>query len=118
MHPFPQRKGYLMPQTNPPSPIEPLKHDSLMLRKMDTMDGKIDKLMPMRDLLDTETDLSGHGMLIRVHTVLKNVQEELRVMQADRAALVKAMDVQWEEFGRMQRMLEQMTELMGAELSD
>ena len=57
-------------------------------------------------------------MPIRVHTVLKNVQEELRVMQADRAALVKAMDVQWEEFGRMQRMLEQMTELMGAELSD
>ncbi len=118
MHPFPQRKGYLMPQTNSPSPIEPLKHDSLMLWKMDMMDGKIDKLMPVRDLLDTETDLSGHGMLIRVHTVLKNVQEELQVMQADRAALAKAMDLQQEELKQMQRMLEQMTELMGAELSD
>ncbi|PHP26802.1 hypothetical protein [Limimaricola cinnabarinus] len=107
-----------MPQTNPPSPIEPLKHDSLMLRKMDTMDGKIDKLMSVRDLLETETDPAGHGMLIRVHTVLKDVQEELQVMQADRAALAKAMGAQQEELKRMQRMLKQMTELMGAEISD
>ncbi|WP_432256311.1 hypothetical protein [Limimaricola sp. AA108-03] len=101
----------------PPSPIEPLKHDSLMLQKMTTIDGKLDELMPLLDLLETETDPSGHGMLIRVHTVLRDVQEELRVIRTDRDELKASMEAQKEELHQVAQAMREVAKLLGAKIS-
>ncbi|MGR3632668.1 MAG: hypothetical protein ACU0B9_13670 [Limimaricola soesokkakensis] len=101
----------------PPSPIEPLGHDSLVLRKMTTMDGKLDELLPLLDLLETETDPSGHGMLIRVHSVLREVQEELRVIRTDRDELKASMEAQKEEFHQMAQTMRGMAKLLAAKIS-
>ncbi|WP_017929115.1 hypothetical protein [Limimaricola hongkongensis] len=107
-----------MSQSNPPpSPIEPLEHDSLVLRKMNTMDGKLDELLPLLDLLETETDPSGHGMLIRVHTILRDLQEELRMIQTDRDELKASMDAQREEFLRMAQTIREVAELFSVKVS-
>ncbi|EYD72836.1 hypothetical protein Lokhon_01641 [Limimaricola hongkongensis DSM 17492] len=81
------------------------------------MDGKLDELLPLLDLLETETDPSGHGMLIRVHTILRDLQEELRMIQTDRDELKASMDAQREEFLRMAQTIREVAELFSVKVS-
>lgn len=74
--------------TPPPTPLKPATAQTLLERDVALILEILTELRPLADLLRAPLDETGHGMVVRLLALLKDVEEELELTRSQRLDLM------------------------------